>query len=508
MGASGQRVRFFILCLLSFVLSSAARAATSSFSGTLNLCKGDVFNYYESHGSSYTYTLKSNADSTVASGSGTSSAIQSGKFFSITALKAGKTTIVFNFKKSSSGSSTYTATMTVNVSGERVIEPGKTATVEGWGNSNEKGSSTWSSSNITPSGLVSVKVDSGSTSAMKATLTAGQTANSGTVTIKNVSSNSGSEYIYAVKVTDPRTPVDVPKAVTGLVYDYTAKTGVVEKAGYALTGNVATNAGNHTATATLADGYCWADDFPTARREIAWSIACRKVTVTVIDTNKVTGAEEPFYRTKNENFIAGDPTELEWTAWRTNTSEAVGTYDIVVDGEVHQGGYEITYVGGTLTITEAPPPGPTTIPVTEIPEVIRGVESDDIRIVSQSGDDITTAFTLTGSAAEGVTVTLNPKGAVTIGEGAAAETITVLPELTEAGDKAVEPFEVRADEVDVGVKTIPGLDYKLNRSTDVSNVHEGETVDEKRATTTRTRLRDPMQGGKPEKAFYVIEVGR
>lgn len=306
----------------------------------------------------------------------------------------------------------------------------------------------------------------------------------------------------------PRIPIARPVAGTGFVYGYTNQSVVAAGEGYTLGGDLSASAvGKYETTVTLEDGYSW-DDGTIEPLTFSWSIGYRKATVTVINTNKVTGAEEPFFRTRNENFLADDPTELEWIAWRTNTSEAVGTYDIVVDGEVHQGGYEITYVGGTLTITEAPPPGPTIVPVTEIPEVIRDVEPEDIKIVSESGVDITAAFTLTGSAAEGVTVTLNPKGAVTIGEGDAAETITVLPELTETGDKTVEPFEIKTDEVDIGVKTIPGLDYKLNRSTDVSKVHEGETVDEQRATTTRTRLRDPMKDGKPEKAFYVIEVGR
>ena len=66
--------------------------------------------------------------------------------------------------------------------------------------------------------------------------------------------------------------VAVPSAVANLVYDGCAKVGVSEGAGYTLVGNVATNAGAHVATATLAPGFVWADgtDLPKA---IDWTIA-------------------------------------------------------------------------------------------------------------------------------------------------------------------------------------------------------------------------------------------
>ena len=68
------------------------------------------------------------------------------------------------------------------------------------------------------------------------------------------------------------TAVDVPVAQTGLVYTGSELTGVVASTGYTLTGNVATDAGEYIATATLAEGYKWADD-TTADKSITWSIA-------------------------------------------------------------------------------------------------------------------------------------------------------------------------------------------------------------------------------------------
>ena len=173
------------------------------------------------------------------------------------------------------------------------------------------------------------------------------------------SGGAGGSGVVIVRFTDVakvRTPIAVPTAAENLVYGWTNQVGVAEGEGYVLTGVSVTNAvGAFTAYATPDDDHCWMDKSRDTK-EITWSIAYRAATVTVIDTNKVTGAAEPIYRTRNENFIAEDQTELVWTAWRTNTSEEVGTYDVVVLGETHQGGYEITYVGGTLEITPEPPP--------------------------------------------------------------------------------------------------------------------------------------------------------
>ena len=67
--------------------------------------------------------------------------------------------------------------------------------------------------------------------------------------------------------------IAVPTAATGLVYDGTEKTGVAAGTGYTLSGTyAATNAGDYTATATLEEGYVWADT-TTEAKSINWSIA-------------------------------------------------------------------------------------------------------------------------------------------------------------------------------------------------------------------------------------------
>ena len=67
------------------------------------------------------------------------------------------------------------------------------------------------------------------------------------------------------------TPVEVPTAKTGLTYTGSELIGVEEGTGYTLTGNKATDAGNYSATATLKEGYKWADE-STGDKQIDWTI--------------------------------------------------------------------------------------------------------------------------------------------------------------------------------------------------------------------------------------------
>ena len=359
--------------------------------------------------------------------------------------------------------------------------------------------------------------------------------------------------IYYVTVyDDARTKIAVPTAATGLVWGITNQVGVAAGEGYVRGGTYEASAvGEYAATVTPDDDHCWTDG-KRDMRTIKWSIARRPAKVTVLGATKAPNADEPYFHTKNEGFLAADQEELVWTAWRTNTDETVGTYDIVIFGEKKQSGYDITYVGNTLTIENAPV-GPT-IPedegeitydpttkevvvtpkdetVTEVEIInmptdgtvkvpvsigtIRGVEPSQVTEVFYTAPagaggktyDITKAFTISGGKENGVTIALDEAATVTfdLGEGK-SETITVTPTLTETGDEVVEPFEVATDEVDVGVKTIPGLTYELKRSAEAGTVSEGKVVDEKQAEGLRTKLSDPMAGGKPEKAFYIIEV--
>jgi len=138
-----------------------------------------------------------------------------------------------------------------------------------------------------------------------------------------------------------------------------------------------------------------------------------------------------------------------------------------------------------------------------------GLTAGNVKIVysdEKSGEsyDITGAFTRSETvrtAGTGVVIRLNPEGSVPLGEG---EEISVKPTLTKVGD-AVEPLVV-GETASVGVKTIPGLTYRLKRNESVADVSKGEVITTEKARGTQTRLTDPMNGGKPDRAFYAVEV--
>ena len=79
-------------------------------------------------------------------------------------------------------------------------------------------------------------------------------------------------YDMVAHITIDYAKIEIPQAIEGLVYNGKPQTGVVESVGYTLTGNVATEAGTYTATATLSTGYCWSDNVRLPKT-IEWSIA-------------------------------------------------------------------------------------------------------------------------------------------------------------------------------------------------------------------------------------------
>ena len=98
------------------------------------------------------------------------------------------------------------------------------------------------------------------------------------------------------------TPVDVPTAATGLVYDGAVKTGISEPTdkSYTVTNGSAINAGTHTATLTLNKGFKWADG-STEPKTVTWEIARMpdvEIEVTLTQTEyEYTGLEISAYFT-------------------------------------------------------------------------------------------------------------------------------------------------------------------------------------------------------------------
>lgn len=100
---------------------------------------------------------------------------------------------------------------------------------------------------------------------------------------------------------EPREPVAVPQAVSGLTYDGKEKTGVLAGEGYWLTGNTAVRPGDYEAVATPLYGYRWdngkSDD--TNAVTIAWSIG-----KAVKDLSGVTFEDKTFVYDGTERKIA------------------------------------------------------------------------------------------------------------------------------------------------------------------------------------------------------------
>lgn len=82
------------------------------------------------------------------------------------------------------------------------------------------------------------------------------------------------ETLLLVWSDDAPVVVPWPKAVEGLVYTGNELTGVVESAGFTLTGNVATDVGTYTATATLEEGCVWPNGSIDSY-EVKWTISAK-----------------------------------------------------------------------------------------------------------------------------------------------------------------------------------------------------------------------------------------
>ena len=79
-----------------------------------------------------------------------------------------------------------------------------------------------------------------------------------------------------------------------------------------------------------------------------YKITPKSVTVTAEDKTKVFGETDPKFTAKVVGTLGNDT--VEYTLSR-ETGEAVGKYEITVNGDKLQGNYTVTYVAGTLKIT-------------------------------------------------------------------------------------------------------------------------------------------------------------
>lgn len=166
--------------------------------------------------------------------------------------------------------------------------------------------------------------------------------------------------LYDVVDAPEPTEIAVPTEITGLTYDGTEKTGVLAGTGYTITGNIATNAGNYTATATLEEGYVWSDT-TTEAKSINWSIAAKSIEVSAftlttssatLDAGKTTVGDYTAVQTLT--FSEGSLTEnTDYTVSGLDVAvAAAGDYTVSV-AAVANGNYTFTTATATLTVTSA-----------------------------------------------------------------------------------------------------------------------------------------------------------
>ena len=114
--------------------------------------------------------------------------------------------------------------------------------------------------------------------------------------------------------------VEVPSAVTGLIYNKSEQTGVLENDKYTLTDNKKTDAGSYTATAALKDktNYEWTTG-GTDNKTIEWSIAKAKTDVPTATSFVYDGTEKTGVATSDTYTISG-----------TSKATTAGTYSCTV----------------------------------------------------------------------------------------------------------------------------------------------------------------------------------
>lgn len=154
----------------------------------------------------------------------------------------------------------------------------------------------------------------------------------------------------------------LPTAVEGLTYTGTPQAGVAPRAtegcGYTMEGWQSTDAGTHTATVTLADGYEWSDGASAAQRTVVYSIG--KATLTAryrgetIEADGTPALEVAVVGFKNGEAAA---TAKDYVA-PTLDAPAVepGTSRELTPQGGSAANYDFTYVSGTLTVNAAPKP--------------------------------------------------------------------------------------------------------------------------------------------------------
>lgn len=144
----------------------------------------------------------------------------------------------------------------------------------------------------------------------------------------------------------------VPTAAK-LTYNGAEQTAVAAAAGYMVEGGSATNAGNYTATLSLADGYEWADG-TTADKTIDYTISQATLTATYAG-EEVAADATPVYKVDVTGFVGNDTAAnlAGFVAPKVAAPTALkagGSYLLTPEGGTATDNYKFVYVPGTLSV--------------------------------------------------------------------------------------------------------------------------------------------------------------
>ena len=118
--------------------------------------------------------------------------------------------------------------------------------------------------------------------------------------------------------------VEKPAAASGLIYNGLAQTGVQASEGFVLSGAEGKDAGGYVATATLKDGFTWADG-TVDPVEVTWSIAKAKLVATYAGETVSPGAK-PGLGVEVTGFVGGE-TAVSAAGYEAPTVSAPATLE-------------------------------------------------------------------------------------------------------------------------------------------------------------------------------------
>ncbi|MDY4650737.1 MAG: MBG domain-containing protein [Atopobiaceae bacterium] len=132
------------------------------------------------------------------------------------------------------------------------------------------------------------------------------------------------------------------------VHDATTGKDLVEGTDYTLSySDDTTNAGKVTVTIAGIGNYAGSTD-------TAYQIKQAEVVVKAADASKNYGEKDPSFKATVDGLAKGESESLIKYELTREPGETPGTYAVKASGEEPQSNYSVTFVNGTLTITEAP----------------------------------------------------------------------------------------------------------------------------------------------------------